>query len=306
MREEAMPLGRLRRGLLVVALLLGAAPAGAQDALRRPAGYVVAVETTAADPEAAAHVLRDGQPVPVQIGGALFDGDRVVVQDPGTIVAIETITDRHVRIDAAHSPHAVTGELPAGGRFSAIAAMVGELFRGKPEARTVNLIGRTDPLRLPLGRGVPQRVAPGARLWVGWQGGAAPYVVEIREAAAPATVLASTPAAGRTAALVLPQTAAGALQLLVRDADGAEATIDLRPSLPPPAVPDALRTGAPTPAFGQVASALWLLEQKPAEWDLAAAALAAEAGDYPAAQELLRRLAAGKRPEPRPEAGLSR
>jgi len=288
----------LRLALPALLLLAGGLPATARDAdTRTPAGYIVGVELPAADPDAAAHVLREGQEIAVQIGGALFDGDRVVVRDAGAAVTIETVNDRQLRVDAAHSPHPVTGALPSGGRFSAFAAMIGELFESRPAARTVNLIGRNDEtLRLQMGRGAPQRVVPGTRLWLGWQGGVAPFTVEIRAPGKGGAVLAAAPANRRAATLMLPPEAAGPLVLAVRDGEGEEVRVDLLAQAEPPPLPAWIKDGAPTPAFGQVAGALWLLERKPAEWDLQAAALAAEAGHYGAAEELLRRLAEGRRP----------
>ncbi|MFG1363202.1 hypothetical protein [Xanthobacter versatilis] len=295
-----MRLAGWRHGVLVMTLVAACAmnlSARAGDAaMRMPAGYVVGVDISAADPDTAAYVLREGQEVPVQIGGALFDGDHVVVREANAAVTIETVNDRHMRVDAQRSPHPIKGELPAGGRFSAFAAMIGELFRGRPEARTVNLIGRNDDaLRLQIGRAVPQRVVPGTWLWVGWQGGVKPYTVEIRDRAG-GGVLAATGASGRSAVVGLPREASGPLVLAVSDAAGAQVHVDLLADPTPPAVPAWISDGAPTPAFGQVASALWLLDRKPAEWDLHAAAIAAEAGNYGAAQELLLRLAEGKRP----------
>ncbi|MFS8038940.1 hypothetical protein ACI7BZ_18615 [Xanthobacter sp. AM11] len=266
--------------------------------MRTPAGYIVGLELPAADPDMAAHVQREGQKMPVQIGGALFDGDEVVVRDTGAAVTIETVNDRQLRVDATRSPHRITGALPSGGRFSALAAMIGELFASKPAARTVNLIGRNDEtLRLQMGRGVPQRVVPGSRLWLGWQGGAAPFSVEVRAPGDAGAVLAATPANGRSAVLTLPLDAAGPLVLMVRDGAGEEARVELLAHAEAPPVPAWITESAPTPAFGQVASALWLLERKPAEWDLQAAAIAAEAGHYAAAEELLRRLAEGRKPK---------
>ncbi|MFG1479797.1 hypothetical protein V5F53_14225 [Xanthobacter sp. V4C-4] len=297
------PAAPLRAGLrpawLALFLLVAGSPAAmARDAdTRTPAGYIIGMELPAADPEAAAHVLREGQEIPVQIGGALFDGDQVVVGEAGAVVTIETVNDRQLRVDAARSPHPVVGALPSGGRFSALAAMIGELFESRPAARTVNLIGRGDEaLRLKMGRGVPQRVVPGTRLWLGWQGGVAPFTVEVRAPGAGGAVLSATPAAGRSAAPTLPPAASGRLVLAVRDGEGEEALVDLLADAAAPPVPAWVTEGAPTPAFGQVAGALWLLDQTPAEWDLQAAALAAEAGRYGAAEELLRRLADGRKP----------
>lgn len=298
MTRAAALLSRLRPALLALLLLAGSLQAMARDAdTRTPAGYIVGVDLPAADPDTAAHVLREGQEIPVQIGGALFDGDQVVVRDAAAAVTIETVNDRQLRVDAARSPHPVTGALPSGGRFSALAAMIGELFESRPAARTVNLIGRTDEaLRLQLGRGVAQRVVPGTRLWLGWQGGGAPFTVEIRAPGKGGAVLAATPANGRSATLALPPAATGPLVLAVRDSEGEEVQVDLLAHAEALPLPAWLKDGAPTPAFGQVAGALWLLERKPAEWDLQAAALAAEAGHYGAAEELLRRLAEGRRP----------
>lgn len=299
MTRAAPLLPALRHALAALLVLVAVMPAMARDAdMRTPAGYIVGMELPATDPGMAAHVQREGQKMPVQIGGALFDGDEVVVRDAGAAVTIETVNDRQLRVDATHSPHRVTGALPSGGRFSALAAMIGELFESKPAARTVNLIGRNDEtLRLQMGRGAAQRVVPGTRLWLGWQGGAAPFTIEIRAPGEGGAVLSATPATGRSAALTLPSTASGRLVLEVRDSADEAVQVGLLAQADPPPVPAWISEGAPTPAFGQVASALWLLERKPAEWDLQAAALAADAGHYAAAEELLRRLAEGWKPK---------
>ncbi|MFG1345202.1 hypothetical protein V5F59_09935 [Xanthobacter autotrophicus DSM 431] len=298
MMRAAPLLTGLRLAPLALLLLAGGLPAMARDAdTRTPAGYIVGMELPATNPDVAAHVQREGQEMPVQIGGALFDGDKVVVRDAGAVVTIETVNDRHLRVDAARSPHLVTGALPSGGRFSALAAMIGELFESKPAARTVNLIGRNDEtLRLQMGRSVPQRVVPGTRLWLGWQGGEAPFTVEIRTPGKGGVLLSAVPATGRSATLALPPEASGPLVLAVRDGAGEEVQVELLVNAEAPPVPAWVSEGAPTPAFGQVAGALWLLERNPAEWDLQAAALAAEAGHYAAAEELLRRLAEGRKP----------
>jgi len=297
--RAALSFSGLRRALLAVLVVAGSLPALARAAdMRTPAGYIIAVELSAADADAAAHVQREGQQLPVQIGGALFDGDTVVVREAGTVVTIETVHDRQLRVDAARSPHLVTGALPSGGRLSAFAALIGELFESRPAPRAVNLIGRNDAaLRLEMGRGVPQQVVPGTRLWLGWQGGEAPFTVEIRAPGPAGAVLAATAATGRTATLALPSAAAGPLALVLRDGAGEEVQLDLRAAAGAPPVPPWIGEAAPTAAFGQVAGALWLLERQPAEWDLQAAALAAEAGSYAAAEELLRRLAEGRKPK---------
>lgn len=264
----------------------------AQAEMRRPAGYVVAVEAPEGAP--AALVRREGQPIAAQVWTPLFDGDAVEVAGP-TVVVIETAKDKRLAIDAARSPHRVEGEM--GGRFAALAARLGDLFRAKPEATPANLVGRADPPpRFAFGQG-HQSVAPGQPIWIAWRGGTAPFTLDLvgqsgarKQDLRP---LAGVRVATRQARLDVPARAKGRLSLVLRDAEGREARIAVT-SGPAPRSPDWVREGAPTPQTARLAEAVDLLDRKPARFDLYAAGLLASLDDAPA-RAMLARLARGAR-----------
>lgn len=277
--------------LALLATILGlAAPAGAQE--RRPAGYVVAVEAPQGAP--APLLRREGQPIEAQVWTPLFDGDALEVEGAAALV-IETAKDKRLRVDAARSPHRVVGEMGGGGRFAALAARLGDLFRAKPEATATNLVGRADaPPRFTLGAERGQRVAAGEPLWAAWRDGAAPFTLELlAPARGPDAPLAAIRTDAQSAALNVPAGAAGRLVVLLRDAEGRVAKIALTVA-PAPAAPDWIAAGAPTSETAALARAVELLSRKPARHDLYAAGLLAGRDDAPA-RALLDRLAKGGR-----------
>lgn len=279
---------RLLSALLL--LLVSAVAAPAQTA--RPAGYVVAVEA----PEgAAAPVLRrQGQALEVQVWTPLFDGDALEVS-AGAVV-IETAKDKRLRVEPAGSPHRVSGEM--GGRFAALAASLGELFRAKPDARPTAMVGRSgEPPRFTLGSAKGQSVAAGAPLWAGWRGGAAPFTLSIlgqsEKRSHDMRALASIETSGQGASLLVPARAAGRLTLVLRDAEGREARLALAVA-PAPPTPDWIAQGAPSRETATLARAAELLARKPARHDLYAAGLLAAQDDAPA-RAYLARLLRGER-----------
>lgn len=281
---------------LVACALLACSAATAQGA-RTPAGYVTAVESPEREGRPGAILKRDGQILDVQIWTSLFDGDVLEVAEGA--VTIETAKDKRATIDVSRSPHRIEGELPTAGRFSAIASVVGDLFRQKPSRNAAGLIGRTGAPEIRTGGSAVQKVVAGKPLWIGWVGGAAPYTIEIIGQSAKRSrdvrVLASQKSETDAASLLIPDTASGNLTLVVRDAAGREAKRALVTTLPPK-FPEWVSAGAPTSEFAQVARALYLLEDASGQMDMLAATLAAEALDYPAAVALRTMLADGRRP----------
>ena len=277
---------------LAVLCLVALAPAVAAAAERRPAGYVVAVETPEGAP--APTLRREGQPIEAQVWTPLFEGDALEVEGAAAVV-IETAKDKRLRVDAARSPHRVVGELGGGGRFAALASRLGELFRAKPEAAATNLVGRADlPPRFALGAARGQRVAAGAPLWAAWRGGTAPFALELvapKRAAHPPLAAASTEA--QAASLLVPLNATGRLILILRDAEGRLAQTEVTVA-PAPAAPAWIAEGAPTPETAALARAVELLSRQPARHDFYAAGLLAGL-DQPPAHALLARLAKGER-----------
>ena len=285
-----------RAMLAVIACLAFGAP-GADAQGRAPAGYVTAVDAPERDGRPGAVLRREGQEIDVQIWTPLFDGD--VLEIASGAVTIETARDKRLVVDAARSPHRIEGELPTAGRFSAVASVIGDLFRQKPSRNAATLIGRTGAPEIRIGGGAVQKVVAGQPLWLAWAGGAAPFAIEIvgqsQKRSLDVRVLASHASEADQALITIPKTASGNLTLIVRDAAGREAKRKLLTG-PAPAFPPWIAAGAPTPEFEKVARALYLLEDKSGARDMYAGAIAMQAGDYPAAANLLSILAQGGRP----------
>jgi hypothetical protein len=162
---------------LVALFTLAAAPAAAQQ---RPAGFVTGLDLPEGAP--APVLRRQGEALDVQVWRELFDGDALEISGKAS-VTIETAKDKRLVVDAARSPHRIEGELGGGGKFATFAATLGELFKSKPEKTPANLVGRSNdaaPRLLPGRSDEPQIVVPGQPIWVGWQGGTAPFTVELR------------------------------------------------------------------------------------------------------------------------------
>ncbi|MFN3892315.1 MAG: hypothetical protein ACK4MV_18130 [Beijerinckiaceae bacterium] len=282
---------------LALSITLMAIPALAQSG-RAPAGFITAVEAPEREGRPTAILKRAGQPVDLQIWTSLFDGDVLEVADGA--VTIETARDKRVVIDAARSPHHIEGELPTAGRFSAVASVIGDLFRQKPSRNSAGLIGRTGAPEIRIGGGAVQKVVSGQPLWVAWVGGSSPYEIEIRgqseQRKRNIQILAAQKSEGDAALLTLPRSASGNLTLIVRDAAGREAKRSLQ-TIPAPKFPAWIGAGSPTPEFEQVARAIYLLDDKTRGMDMLAATIAAQAGEYPAAVNLRTILGDGRRPE---------
>ena len=285
-----------RAALAIVALaLLGVLDARAQN--RAPAGYVTTVDAPERDGRPGAILRREGQEIDVQIWTPLFDGD--VLEVSAGAVTIETAKDKRLVVDAARSPHRVEGELPTAGRFSAVASVIGDLFRQKPSRNAATLIGRTGAPEIRIGGSAVQKVVSGQPIWLAWAGGAAPFTIEIagqsQKRSRDVRVLASQTTNSDQALVQIPATASGNLTLILRDAAGREASRKLLTDTAP-AFPAWIAAGAPTGEFEQVARALYLLDDKSGARDMLAGAIAFQAGDYPAAANLLAMLARGGRP----------
>ena len=161
---------RMIRLCCALLALLGAQEAMAQRAMR-PAGYITEINAAPAD----MRLLREGQPIDVQIFTPLFARDTLELRGNGTLT-IETIKHKRRILNASSGVLVVEGELPSGGRVEEITAMIGDLFRAKPNRNTTNLIGRAGPEPvLAIGNGKVQKVVIGMSLWLSWQGGTAPF-----------------------------------------------------------------------------------------------------------------------------------
>jgi hypothetical protein len=288
----------LRLAAAVFASSLAATGIASAQSGRAPAGFVTAVEAPEREGRPGAILKREGQPIDLQIWTSLFDGD--VIEVAAGSVTIETAKDKRLKVDATRSPHRIEGELPTAGRFSALASVVGDLFRQKSSRNSAALIGRTGAPEILLGGAAVQQVVSGQSLWVSWSGGSAPFTIDITGQSPKRNLdvraLASVNADTDSAMIQIPVGAQGKLTLVVRDALGREAKRELL-TVPAPSFPDWVTAGAPTPEFAQVARALYLLEDKTGARDMMAATMAAQAGDYPAALNLRDMLAEGRKPE---------
>ena len=268
---------------LAAACLLAAAPATAQQ---RPAGYVVSLDLPEGAPPPV--LRRQGEALDVQVWRELFDGDALEVAGKAT-VTIETARDKRLVVDAARSPHKIAGELGGGGKFASFAATLGELFKSKPEKTMANLVGRSNDAapRLRMGQTQDRQIVViGQPIWLTWQGGAAPFTVEImgqsRMRKHDIRALASVTTPANEAKLVVLAEAAGNLTLVARDADGREARAPLQAQAGAPWTPDWIAKGAPTSEMERLARAAYLLSRAPHVWDFYAAGQAAELGSDPA------------------------
>lgn len=282
---------RAARGVLAVLAFAITAPTALAQG-RAPAGYVTSVDAPERDGRPGAVLRRQGQEMDVQIWTPLFDGD--VLEIASGAVTIETAKDKRLVVDAARSPHRIEGELPTAGRFSAVSSVIGDLFRQKPSRNAATLIGRTGAPEIRMGGDAVQKVVAGQPVWLAWAGGAPPFTVEI-VGQSRKRLLATMTSESDSALIAIPKTASGNLTLVVRDGAGREARRKMRTG-PAPAFPPWIAAGAPTHEFGIVARALYLLEDKSGARDMQAAAIAAQARDYPAAVNLLSLLAQGVRP----------
>ena len=267
---------------LVALFTLAAAPAAAQQ---RPAGFVTGLDLPEGAP--APVLRRQGEALDVQVWRELFDGDALEISGKAS-VTIETAKDKRLVVDAARSPHRIEGELGGGGKFATFAATLGELFKSKPEKTPANLVGRSNdaaPRLLPGRSDEPQIVVPGQPIWVGWQGGTAPFTVEIRgqtgKRKRDIQALAVANGVDNGAKLTVPAAAAGRLTLVIRDAAGLETRAPLitRAGVP---TPRWIREGAPTAEFATLAHAAFLLKLCPHRWDFHAAGMAADLSGEPA------------------------
>jgi len=286
----------MRLWLALLAAWLLATSAAFADT-RRPAGYVVAVETPDGAP--APILRRQGQELDVLVWTPLFDGDALEVSGKAS-VAIDTAKDKRLVVDAARSPHRVSGELGGGSRFAGLASRLGELFKAKPDATPTNLVGRSDgALRLRLGDEAGQKVVAGKPIWLAWRGGTPPFDIELRgqtrQRKLDIQALARAQTENGEVKLIIPPHAAGSLRLIVRDAAGQEARAALEVTSAPQ-VPDWIADGAPPTDMAALAMALHLLMNQPARYDFYAAGLAAALEGAPA-RELLNRLKRGERPK---------
>ena len=282
----------------ILALALMVAPAAAD--LQRPAGYVTGLDLPDGSP--APVLRRQGQALDVQVWRELFDGDALEVAGKAT-VTIETARDKRLVVDAARSPHRIAGELGGGGQFAAFAATLGELFKAKPDKTAANLVGRSNDAApsLRMGRSKDRQIVViGQPLWLSWQGGAAPFTVELagqsgkRKRDIRVLARATTPA--NEAKLIVPPGAAGHLTLTVRDAEGRETRAALQAQANAPWTPDWIDKGAPTPDMARLARAAFLLSRGPHVWEFHAAGQAAELDSEPA-RHLLDLVGRGERPK---------
>ncbi len=286
------------RAVAIIACMLATFDMASAQGNRAPAGFVTAINAPEGDGRPGVILKREGQLIDVQIWTSLFDGDVLEVSEGS--ITIETAKDKRAVIDAARSPHRIAGELPTSGRFSAIASVVGDLFRQKPARNAAALIGRTGAPEIRIGGDAVQKVVAGQQLWFSWVSSSAPYEIEIIGQSANRNrdirALATMTSEAEAVSIIIPKTASGDLVLTVRDSAGREAKRALV-TISAPVFPQWIAAGSPTPEFANVARAIHLLEDKTRSMEMLAATFAAQSQDYPAAVNLRAMLADGRRPE---------
>jgi len=275
-------------GLALMALVIAASPAGAQE---RPVGQIDTARGIAR-PADAVVIRAGGDRTPARSLVRLYDGDRVVVSGANTRLTLFVAgTDTPVPVTRANSPFIVRGRSGGSSGFVGRSLASLDLLFNRPrmaiatstEARGPGEVLGPDAF-LPAG---PQRLPAGARpLVVLWAGGASPVqVVQFAqtrtwEASLFTSALIEAPAEGDFE-IVLPGDALGWAVARVPDDQI-------------PRVPDAPATQALTPDE-RLATAVWLIAGGGAEWRLFALSEVADLArsDYGAAR-LLAAIRAGE------------
>ena len=290
----------LRTLMTLLCVLVSPQLAQASD-VTRPAGYVTSLDLRDETDKAKSSLTRNGQDIDLQVWTPLFDGDVISIVGASSLV-IETARDKRLTLDAKNSPHTVAGSLTMSRQFVDIVGVIGDLFKSRSEKGSANLVGRSNrPPRPVIGTDGTQTVINGDMIWVAWTDGTPPFEVDVmgqtEQRKWNVDSLKKVTTDEYATAILVPKRAQGNLSLRIRDSNGLVGSIRMLTTTKGPERPDWLKQGAPTPEFATLADALWLLDQKPATWDLMAAGHLNALKPYRGAEEMLTRLAEGRRLE---------
>jgi hypothetical protein len=216
-----------------------------------------------------------GETVHVHLGTTVLPGDRLLLSKPGQSVTLQLADGRKLRFDQPGEHRVPEGRTL--GRLATILGSIPDLFGddsglgGTAVARDIDRCGMPgfvpEPPQLPaVPDSVARLVAGPLDLRLAWQGGCAPYAVELRH---DGVVIAQSADLGERAAQ-LQGTALmpGRYELSVSGKGGQGSTyaIDVQAAAPP--LPHELR--GETGNLALISSAVWLAQQDAGLWMLEA------------------------------------
>jgi hypothetical protein len=253
--------------LLLFSLLIivfGAGHAMAAD--RTPAGYVMEMSLAGEDATAKTVIVRDGGEIAAKLMMPVFDGDIVFLRDAASRLGLEMGDGKAVQVGGSVMRFTVRGELNTGDSTWGIIAAIGSVFAGEDEPAPENMVSKGGTLKMPMAIRGTNLVLKGRRtLWLGWEGGKAPFSINL--AAVGGETELDTGISGNGAEIALPDDANDKLTLVVRDAEQQKVQVKLRfaGALPEGGPPETAST------TGNLALAAWLTGQDDGAWSIEAA-----------------------------------
>ncbi len=245
-------------------ILSGAIAAVAGD--RTPAGYVTEISLSGEDAAAKTVIVRDGGEIAAKLMMPVYDGDIVFLREAASRIVLETGGGMTVRIGGSVMRFAVTGELDTGDSTWGIIAAIGGVFSGDDEPAPENMVSKGGTLKMPMAsRGSNMVLKSRQALWLGWEGGTAPFTVSLAGEGGETRLAAEL--SGTEAEIVLPAAVKERFTLVVRDAEQQKVQVRLR-------LAERLPEGAPpasASAAGTLALAAWLTGQGEGTWRIEAA-----------------------------------
>lgn len=273
--------------LSVLMIFVGALVAVAEDIV--PAGYVTSVALVGEDATAKTVIVRDGAELPARIMMPVFAEDIVFLRDAGSRIIIETGDGKKVEVGGSVMRFTVTGEIDTGDGTWGIISAIGGVFAGDEEPAPENMVSKGGTLKMPVAvRGTNILLKGRRTLWLGWEGGKAPFTVSLAGESGE-TIMAERLASSETE-ITLPDKVGGKFTLVLRDAEQQKVQLRFR-------FADALPENAPQSVdtiADVLARAAWLTGQGDGAWSIEAAQLL-KANGSEAAQALLGKITGGWR-----------
>jgi len=262
-----------------------------------PAGYVVSVALSGSDATANTAVVRGGKELPPKLMMPLFAGDVIFLRDAYSRIGIELGDGKEVSVGGNLQRYDVKGEIPTGDDAWSILSAIGNVLAGDEEVAPDNMVAKGDDksIAVPLAVHGVNFVAKGERkLWLTWTGGAAPFVVTVRQGD---VITALPPVTSRDAEAPVTGHSGDRFSISIADAKGQAATIRFRVRDAEPVAPESVQSAVPGESVEALVMATWLMSQEDGAWAIEALQkLHAHAASNQAAAALLDRVIGGWRP----------
>jgi len=261
-----------------------------------PAGYVAAYQLAGRDRDIGTAVIREGEELKPELLMPLYDGDTVFVRDAASRLTLDLAAGGRIEIGGGRARYTGTGRITASDEAWTLITALADLVSGRRgEEIPDNLVARGDDLAFAMAMATagPNFLTPeGGPVPLSWRGGTAPFTVIVEAEGLRMDVVKVEE---RQAKVPIPSKATRRFAIIVKDAKGARlrAGFRLRDRLPEGAT--AIAANAPSPAFGELLVAAWLVERQDGGWRIEAMRrLIAKSQNDPVAAKLLAALKEGR------------